>query len=70
MVDVPVAALVEGMRQAGLPGQLPEVFASFDSNTAAGGLAEVTGDFQALTGRAPLPYRAWLERNAQAIAAA
>ena len=27
-------------------------------------------DFQALTGRAPLPYRQWLERNRQAIAAA
>lgn len=70
VVDVPVAVLVDGMRQAGLPGQLPEVFASFDSNTAAGGLAGVTADFQALTGRAPLPYRQWLERNRQAIAAA
>jgi len=70
VVDVPVDALIEGMRQAGLPGQLPEVFASFDSNTAVGGLAEVTGDFQTLTGRAPLPYRTWLEHNAQAIAAA
>lgn len=70
VVDVPVAALEEGMRQAGLPGPLPAVFASFDSNTAAGGVAAITGDFQAITGRAPLPYREWLERNRAAIATA
>lgn len=44
------------------------VFASFDANTAAGGLAEVTGDYRALTASDPQPFEHWLKANADRLA--
>ncbi|MNU06386.1 hypothetical protein D3C72_2515620 [compost metagenome] len=55
---------------AGLPEPLARVFASFDTNTAAGRVAELSGDFNALTGTDPLPFAAWLEANKAALAGA
>lgn len=67
VVHVPLAGLIQGMVGAGLPEPLAAVFASFDTNTAAGRVAEVTGDYQNLTGVAPQPFSAWLGANAGAL---
>ncbi|MET0549659.1 MAG: NAD(P)H-binding protein [Xanthomonas sp.] len=69
VVPVPVEGLVQGMVGAGLPEPVARVYASFDTNTAAGRVATVTGDYQTLTGQAPLPFEQWLqEQRAQLIA--
>lgn len=67
VVHVPPAGLIQGMVSAGLPEPLAAVFASLDTNTAAGRVAEVTGDFQKLTGVAPQPFAQWLMANAAAM---
>lgn len=69
VVPVPVEGLVQGMVAAGLPEPLARIFASFDTNTAAGRVATVTGDYRALTGVDPQPFEAWLSANAHALAA-
>lgn len=69
VVQVPLEALVQGMVQAGLPEPVARVFASFDTNTAAGRVAEVTGDFQRITGRRPTPFSEWVRNNTPALAA-
>ena len=69
VVHVPLAGLIQGMVGAGFPEPLAAVFASFDTNTAAGRVAEVTGDFQKLTGVAPQPFAQWLAANAAAFVA-
>ena len=69
VVPVPVEGLVQGMVGAGLPEPLARVLASFDSNTAAGRVATVTGDYQALTGQAPQPFEQWLQANRVQLAA-
>ncbi|WP_029463418.1 SDR family oxidoreductase [Serpentinimonas barnesii] len=61
VVPMPLEGLVQGMVGAGLPEPLARVFASFDTNTAAGRVADVTGDFMRLTGRQPQAFEAWLE---------
>lgn len=68
VVPVPLEGLVQGMVGAGLPEPLARVFASFDTNTAAGRVAEVSGDYQRLTGVAPLPFADWLQANRAALA--
>lgn len=70
VVPVPVETLVQGMIGAGLPEPLAQVFASFDTNTAAGRIAEITGDYKALTGVDPQPFETWLAANAAALATA
>lgn len=67
VVPVPLEGLVQGMVGAGLPEPLARVFASFDTNTAAGRVAEVTGDFERLTGKQPQAFEAWLEAAAPAL---
>ncbi len=69
LVPVPVQGLIDGMVAHGLPQPLAEIFASFDTNTAAGRVSQVTGDFRRLTGRDPLPYRDWLAQQRETIAA-
>ncbi len=68
LIPVPVEGLIQGMVGAGLPPPLAAVFASFDTNTAAGRVGEVTNDFQTLTGVAPKPFAAWLAENKVALA--
>lgn len=63
VVPVPLEGLVRGMIGAGLPEPLARIFASFDTNTAEGRIAEVTGDFRAITGRDQKPFAAWLGEN-------
>lgn len=63
VVQVPLEALVQGMVASGLPEPLARVFASFDTNTAAGRVAGVTGDYRAITGAEPQAFDAWLALN-------
>lgn len=63
VVQVPLEGLVQGMVGAGLPEPVARVFASFDTNTAAGRVAEVSGDFRRITGRDPLSFDDWLAAN-------
>jgi len=68
VVPVPLESLVQGMVGAGLPEPVARIFASFDTNTAAGRVGEVTGDFQRLTGRAPQSFASWVAANKAALA--
>lgn len=68
VVDVPLEGLIQGMIAAtGWPRQLAEIFASFDTNTKAGRVAEVTPDFRKLTGREPRKFDEWLIANKPAL---
>lgn len=69
VVEVPLEMLIQGMVQAGLPEPVARILASFDTNTAAGRVAEVTGDFRAITGREPKTFAAWVEDNKRALLA-
>ncbi|KLD76809.1 SDR family oxidoreductase [Xanthomonas hyacinthi] len=69
VIQVPVEGLIQGMVAAGLPEPVARMLASFDSNTAAGRVAGVTGDYQALTGQAPQPFEQWLQVNRAQLAA-
>lgn len=56
VVHVTDAELAEGLKAAGLPeGFIPTVV-SFDANTREGKIAMVTGDAEALSGRAPTSF--------------
>lgn len=69
VVHVPLAGLIQGMVGAGFPEPLAAVFASFDTNTAAGRVAELTGDFEKLTGVSAQPFAEWLAHHAAALMA-
>jgi NAD(P)H dehydrogenase (quinone) len=69
VIPVTVDQLTQGMVAHGLPEPLARVLASIDTNIAAGRLAEVTGDYEALTGVQPLPFERWLAANKAVIAA-
>lgn len=68
VINVTDAQLAEGMKHAGLPEFLIPTFVSFDTNARQGGFDIKTDAVEQLTGRAPLPLRAFLEANAKAIA--
>ena len=70
VVPVPLEALVQGMAGAGLPEPVARVFASFDTNTAAGRVSHISGDFRRITGRDPQPFDAWLTSNKALFAGA
>jgi NAD(P)H dehydrogenase (quinone) len=69
VVHVPVEGLVQGMIAAGLPEGTARLFASFDANTAQGGLSDVTGDYKTLTGQEPSRFEDWVKSNAAALSA-
>lgn len=68
VVHVPVEGLVQGMVGAGLPEGMARVFASFDANTAQGGLGPVTSDYKTLTGVEAQAFEPWVKANAKALA--
>jgi NAD(P)H dehydrogenase (quinone) len=68
-VQIPLEALIEGMTSHGVPEPVARVFASFDTNTAQGGVSDVTGDVKKLTGRDLVPFKTWLKANAKAFLA-
>ena len=67
VVQVPLEGLVQGMVGSGMPEVIARVFASFDTNTAAGRVADVTGDFKKLTSNDNTPFKSWLAKNKQAF---
>ncbi len=67
VVQVPVDGLVQGMVGSGMPEVIARVFASFDTNTAAGRVADVTGDYKKLTSNDNTPFTSWLANNKQAF---
>ncbi len=50
-VPIELEALIQGMVGAGLPRPLAEIYASFDTAIAQGIFAEVSDDFETLTGQ-------------------
>ncbi|MBI4998475.1 MAG: SDR family oxidoreductase [Rhodocyclales bacterium] len=71
VVPVPLEGLIQGMIAAtGWPQALAEIFASFDTNTQAGRVAAVSGDFRKLTGVAPQKFADWLAANKSALGTA
>lgn len=68
VIPVPVEGLVQGMVAHGLPEPIARVLASFDTNTAQGGLADVTGDYRKLTGLEPEFFEVWLSNNKSVFA--
>lgn len=68
IAQVPLDGLIQGMVAAGLPEPVARTIASFDANTKAGGLGEVSGDFEKLTGRMPMRLSDWLAANRGAFA--
>ena len=63
VVPVPVEALVQGMSAAGFPEPVACALASFDTNTAAGRVAEVTTDFLSLTGSGAQRFADWVQAH-------
>ena len=60
-VDVPPAALLEGMRHAGLPEALAQALVDFDNSAAQGYHGVVTSSVEELTGQAPTTVEAYLQ---------
>ena len=67
VVHVPAEGLVQGMTGSGMPEGMARLFASFDVNTAQGGLSGVTADYKALTSNDNTPFTSWLAKNKQAF---
>lgn len=67
VVQVPLEGLVQGMVGSGMPEVIARVFASFDTNTAQGRVADVTGDYTKLTSNDNTPFASWLAKNKQAF---
>lgn len=67
VVHVPVEGLVQGMIGHGLPESMARLFASFDANTAQGGLSGNSSDYKKLTSNDNTPFAAWLAKNKQAF---
>jgi NAD(P)H dehydrogenase (quinone) len=61
--SIPVAALVDGMLQHGLPRYLAEVLGSFDAGIAAGELAVVSDSVERFTGKKPESLASFLTRQ-------
>jgi NAD(P)H dehydrogenase (quinone) len=67
---VPLAALIEGMVQHGLPRPVAEIYASFDAGTAAGDLDVKSDHVERFTGQKPVAMRDFLRENQAAWAGA
>jgi NAD(P)H dehydrogenase (quinone) len=65
---IPLAALIEGMVQHGLPRPLAEVYGSFDAGIAAGELDVTSDHVQRLTGEKPQSLRDFVRENRAAWA--
>jgi NAD(P)H dehydrogenase (quinone) len=64
--SIPVAALVDGMVQHGLPRHLAEILSSFDAGIAAGELAVVSDSVERFTGKKPESLADFLTRERSA----
>lgn len=68
--SVPREALERGMIEHGLPPQVAQLYASFDTAIEKGLLASATDTVERLTGAKPSTVRSFLEANRQAISPA
>lgn len=62
-------ALLEGLKASGLPAPVAALLVSFDANTRAGTISDVTNDVKTLSGVEPRPLKAFLEENKVALLA-
>lgn len=71
IVHLPVSpeALVEGLRQHGLPEPIAQMLASFDRAIAAGELGLVSTAIETLSAQPPQTLRAFLQQNAATLTA-
>jgi NAD(P)H dehydrogenase (quinone) len=67
VVHVPLEALVDGMKAAGLPEHVARTFASFDDAISRGSLEGNSQEFRALTGVEPTSFEDWLAKNKTAF---
>ncbi|TJV38332.1 MAG: SDR family oxidoreductase [Mesorhizobium sp.] len=68
VIQVPDAALAEGVKAAGVPEDFADVVVSFDVNTRSGRIAMVTDAIETLSGRTPKTLKQFLEANKAALA--
>lgn len=66
LVPITIEQAKTGMAQSGLPDPMVNLMASSFVHTLNGGLANVTGDLEALTGKTPQTIEAWLAEKASA----
>jgi NAD(P)H dehydrogenase (quinone) len=67
VVQLPDDALTEGVKAAGVPEDFARIIVSFDANTRAGRIAEVTDAVEKLSGRKPRTLKQFLEANKAAL---
>ncbi|TPL03343.1 MULTISPECIES: SDR family oxidoreductase [unclassified Mesorhizobium] len=67
VIQLPDEALTEGVKAAGVPEDFARIIVSFDANTRAGRIAEVTDSVEKLSGRKPRTLRQFLETNKTAL---
>jgi NAD(P)H dehydrogenase (quinone) len=63
LIPVSPEQLLGGMIGAGVPERFAQLLASFDANSAAGHMANVTNDFEKITGLKPRSFANWLAAN-------
>ncbi|TPO07525.1 SDR family oxidoreductase [Mesorhizobium sp. B1-1-5] len=67
VIQLPDEALTEGVKAAGVPEDFARIIVSFDANTRAGRIGEVTDAVEKLSGRKPRTLRQFLEANKAAL---
>ena len=67
VIQLPDDALTEGVKAAGVPEDFARIIVSFDANTRAGRIAEVTDAVEKLSGRKPRTMKQFLEANKAAL---
>ncbi|TIV32175.1 MAG: SDR family NAD(P)-dependent oxidoreductase, partial [Mesorhizobium sp.] len=67
VIQLPDEALTEGVKAAGVPEDFARIIVSFDANTRAGRIAEVTDAVEKLSGRKPRTLKQFLEANKTAL---
>lgn len=67
VIQLPDEALTEGVKAAGVPEDFARIIVSFDANTRAGRIAQVTDAVEKLSGRTPRTLKQFLEENKAAL---
>ena len=67
VIQVPDEGLTEGIKAAGVPEDFARIIASFDANTRAGRIADVTDAVEKLSGRKSRTLQQFLEANKTAL---
>ncbi|TPJ79966.1 SDR family oxidoreductase [Mesorhizobium sp. B2-6-2] len=67
VIQLPDEALTEGVKAAGVPEDFARIIVSFDANTRAGRIGEVTDAVERLSGRKPRTLKQFLEANKAAL---